>query len=144
MGWAWQAITAIALMLLPGASMAHTVSGRVIEARPAAVEFRYSNGEPMAYAEVAVFGPAGGEPYQTGRADVLGRFAFVADRDGAWRVEARDEEKHVARVVLDLSEAMVVRWPMQRLVNAALLVSLCLNAVAAITFWQTSNSRFAK
>ena len=80
-------------MLSPAASMAHTVSGRAIDAKPAVVEFRYSNGEPMAHAEVAVFGPADSEPYQTGRADALGRFAFVADRDGAWRVEARDEEK---------------------------------------------------
>ena len=116
-------------MLSPAASMAHTVSGRAIDAKPAVVEFRYSNGEPMAHGEIAVFGPADSEPYQTGRADALGRFAFVADRDGAWRVEARDEEKHVARAALDLSKATVVRRPMQRLINVALLVSLCLNAV---------------
>jgi hypothetical protein len=134
----------MALVLLPAVSTAHTVAGRIVEAKPAVVEFRYSSGEPMAYAEVAVIGPTGSEPYQTGRADALGRFAFVADRSGSWRVEARDEERHVARVALDLSDALVVRRPLQRLIDVALLVSLCLNAVAGIKIWQASSSTRAR
>ena len=130
---------ALVALVLPTLALAHTVYGRVIEAKPAVVEFKYSSGEPMTYADVAVFGPGSQEAYQTGRADAAGRFSFVASTKGDWRVEARDEDKHTARVTLQIAEDMDVRLPSQSYIEKALVLSLGLNIVAGLGLWQLRN-----
>jgi nickel transport protein len=60
-----------------------------------ALEFFYSDGEKMSYREVRVFSPRDEKfAAQTGRTDEAGRFAFVPDCPGEWRVIVRDEKGH--------------------------------------------------
>ena len=120
---------------------AHTVSGRLVETKPAVVEFRYSTGEAMSYAEVTVTGPGAGatatsEVHQTGRTDGDGRFAFIPKRRGHWFVEAVDEERHKARFDLDVTEAMTVRRTNERLIEILLFASVLLNVLAGYMYWQ--------
>lgn len=66
------------------------------------LEFRYSDGEPMSYAEVLVFSPEDEKSeYQSGRTDRKGRFAFYPDKKGKWIIEANDEMGHKARAEID-------------------------------------------
>jgi nickel transport protein len=61
----------------------------------AAVEFSYSDGEPMAYAEVMVFSPENSEvEHQNGRTDRHGKFVFCTDMPGEWRISANDGMGH--------------------------------------------------
>jgi nickel transport protein len=62
-----------------------------------AVEAVYHGGEPMAFCDVSVFRPGGEEaPYQTGSTDPRGRFAFVPDTTGTWKVTVDDGMGHSA------------------------------------------------
>jgi nickel transport protein len=84
---------------------AHTVSGRVLNGKAAIAEFRFSDGSPMAFAEVKVFAPSN-ELWLAGRADGAGRFAFMPDKSGQWTLEAREaEENHTARLSLTVDAA---------------------------------------
>lgn len=57
----------------------------------------YSGAEAVAYASVRIHapGPETAE-FQIGRADAAGRFAFVPDREGPWRIIVDDERGHRA------------------------------------------------
>ena len=99
----------LSFLLTGNAALAHGVGYR--EARglsPLALEFFYSTGEPMSYREAKVFSPADEKfANQTGRTDAAGRFAFVPDVPGTWRVVVRDEEGHQATAELDVTEALL-------------------------------------
>lgn len=72
---------------------AHGV-GHAPENTPAeALRFYYSDGAPMAFAEITVFAPDEAE-YQNARTDAKGRFAFLPDTPGAWRVVINDGMGH--------------------------------------------------
>lgn len=94
-----------ALLVLPVSSAAaHTVSGRVLDGNAAIVEFRFSGGSPMAFADIKVFAPSK-ELWLAGRADSAGRFAFIPDKAGEWTLEAREAENHTARLTLTVDGA---------------------------------------
>lgn len=72
-----------------------------------ALYFHYSSGEPMAWCKVEVFSPQDVQTaFQSARTDAQGRFAFVPDAPGAWRVTAFDGEGHksVAEMLIALEE----------------------------------------
>ena len=46
------------LTLLSQQAGAHTATGRVLNGKAAIAEFRFSNGPPMAFADVKVFAPS--------------------------------------------------------------------------------------
>ena len=55
-----------------------------------AVEARYSSGDPMAQAQVVVYGPDDLEtPWTTGQTDANGKFEFDPDSPGNWEVVIR-------------------------------------------------------
>lgn len=59
------------------------------------VTAQFGGTEPAAFCQVAVFSPAKGDAeYQTGRTDARGRFAFLPDVSGQWRVIVDDEMGH--------------------------------------------------
>jgi len=89
----------LVLALLPPQPVAHTVSGRVLDGKAAIAEFRFSDGSPMAFADIKVFAPSK-ELWLAGRADGAGRFAFMPDNPGEWTLEAREAENHTARLAL--------------------------------------------
>ena len=62
-----------------------------------AVYFHYSTGEPMAWDKIKVYGPGDEKTeFVIARTDRNGKFAFLPDRPGHWRVEASDDEGHKA------------------------------------------------
>jgi nickel transport protein len=96
------ALVGLLLLLSLAQAAAHTVSGRVLQGKASIVEFRFSDGSPMAFADVKVFAPSK-ELWLAGRADGAGRFAFVPDSAGEWRLEAREAENHVAHLTLTVA-----------------------------------------
>ncbi|MBR1671847.1 MAG: hypothetical protein IJ702_02875 [Fretibacterium sp.] len=95
-------------LMPPKSALAHGVGFRQAASPPAALEFFYSTGEAMSYREARVFSPADGTfAHQAGRTDAAGRFAFVPDTPGVWRVIVRDEEGHQATAELEVTEAML-------------------------------------
>lgn len=91
------------LALGPATSWAHGTGSRVSADRAVVLNLHYSDGEAMAYVDVQVFAPSETMAFLHARADRLGRAAFVPDRDGEWRVEARDAEGHMVRTAVPVS-----------------------------------------
>ena len=84
---------------------AHGVGYRQSEFRAVTLEFFYSTGEKMSYREVRVFSPKDEKfAAQTGRTDEQGRFAFIPDVSGKWRVIVRDEEGHQCNASMTITE----------------------------------------
>ena len=84
---------------------AHGTAYRVIQAGTlAAVEFTYSDGEPMAYVEVLAYSPRDQKvEHQYGRADKHGRVAFYPDVSGTWLIKADDGMGHVCKATVEIS-----------------------------------------
>ena len=87
-----------AALLLLGAAQAqahalyaaHTWQGSV-----ALVQFAYAGGEVPTYAKVEVYSPADAKvEFQNGRTDAQGRFAFMPDTAGQWRIIMADNMGH--------------------------------------------------
>ena len=133
-------------ILFAGACFAHGVGYRTPSFAPVALEFFYSTGEAMSYREAKVFSPSD-EKYanQTGRTDAAGRFAFVPDVPGIWRVIVQDEEGHRAAAEIDVAESSLKASakasvaeeaaPFDRdiFIRAALGVSLLFNVTAFVS-----------
>ena len=85
-------------------ALAHGTDYRVIEGgETVAVEFFFSNNEPMRYAEVLVFSPDDEKiEYQNGRTDRRGRFAFSPQTSGTWRMEVKDGVGHEVHATLEI------------------------------------------
>jgi nickel transport protein len=67
------------------------------------VSSSYDGGGIPAFAAATVFGPDASEsPYQSGRADASGRFAFLPDRAGEWTVIIDDEMGHRRRAAITI------------------------------------------
>ncbi len=97
---------AAAVLLAAGPAHGHGVGARSLGTGAQSVEFYYASGEPMAYASVKLFAPNDpAVPFVDGRADRLGRFAFVADEPGSWTVRAEDEEGHKVALTVQAGEA---------------------------------------
>ncbi len=92
------AALALAALLLFGAAQAqahalyadHTWQGTV-----ALVQFAYAGGAVPTYAKVEVYSPADAKvEFQNGRTDAQGRFAFMPDTPGQWRIIMADNMGH--------------------------------------------------
>ena len=89
------ALVSVLTLCLCGSSYAHGVGYRQSEFKALTLEFFYSTGEKMSYREAKVYSPSDSKfAAQTGRTDEQGRFAFIPDTAGEWRVIVRDEEGH--------------------------------------------------
>lgn len=74
---------------------AHGVGYSLSELPAISLEFTYSDGAPIAYAEAKVYSPTDGKiAFQSGRTDEKGRFAFTPDSEGDWKVVVADDEGH--------------------------------------------------
>ena len=94
-----------AAAIAPGPSAAHGVGARKLGPGAQTVEIYYASGEPMAYATVRVFSPSDPTiPYIDGRADRLGRFAFLPSEPGAWSVQADDGDGHHLAITVAADE----------------------------------------
>jgi hypothetical protein len=83
-----------ALAVAPPA-LAHGTQYRVLGLSETLVEFAYTDGETMAFAEYELFGPGEGNvAVQSGRTDRQGRVAFTPGMAGTWRIAVRDADGH--------------------------------------------------
>ena len=64
----------------------------------------------MAFCDVEVYRPGDAEgAFHTGTTDPLGRFAFVPDTTGTWRVIVDDGMGHVAEIEVGVGAVTTVR-----------------------------------
>jgi hypothetical protein len=83
------------VMLLPALCLSHGVKHSLFSAGTG-IEAAYDDGRPMAFCDVVVFSPADPDnEYQSGITDPSGRFAFVPDTNGLWRVTVDDGMGHL-------------------------------------------------
>lgn len=137
---------------------AHGVGYIPSEKPPVALEFYYSTGEPMSFAKADVFAPGDAKgAFQSGRTDEKGRFAFVPDGEGEWRVVVTDDEGHRAEAVVAATgkedgvaapAAATVSGsgpaaPLDTSRNALLGVSLIFNIAAATTLYRARRRKHA-
>ena len=78
----------------PGWIYAHGVEGDIHEEKVFVVQAQYDDGEPMNYAKVSVAAPGAELPFQLGRTDKNGRFCFLPDATGEWKVLVSDGMGH--------------------------------------------------
>lgn len=83
-------------LFLPGQyATAHGVTHSLSTEKAVLLQAGYSDGSPMSFAEVVVFSPSDSEvEHQNGRTDKNGRFAFLPDVQGEWRVSVSDGMGH--------------------------------------------------
>ena len=141
-----RAATILAAVMAVGGAQAHGVGARSLGPGAQSVEFYYASGEPMAYVAVRLFAPGDAAvPYVDGRADRLGRFAFLPSEPGVWTARAEDEEGHKVELTVQAGEAgtaggspggMFSGW------RLAMWLSLSANLLTAATWmrarWPTS------
>lgn len=91
---------------------AHGVGYRQSDLPSVPLEFFYSTGETMSYLETKVFSPAD-EKFvnQSGRTDAAGRFAFVPDVPGTWRVIVKDDEGHQCTAEIGVTQEFLAGGP---------------------------------
>ncbi len=86
--------------------LAHGIHFETAQEPPVVIVKAYfSRTSPVAGALVEVYAPGDERPYQTGRSDAEGYFAFLPDRAGEWAVRIDDERGHVDRVAVVVSPA---------------------------------------
>ena len=123
---------------------AHGVGYRQSEFRAVSLEFFYSTGEKMSYREAKVYSPSDDKfAVQTGRTDEQGRFAFIPDVPGEWRVIVCDEEGHQCNATVSISETLRAEVHEDSsenlLVRAILGVSIIFN-IAMFIRWRSGHA----
>lgn len=99
------AFTAGLILFASDEISAHGTGYRHSQFEAVALEFMYSTGEAMSYREAKVFSPNDEKfAYQSGRTDEKGRYSFVPDSPGVWRVVVRDEEGHQCTADIVISD----------------------------------------
>ncbi len=86
-----------ALLLGPGTpsqALAHGTQGKIAVQRGLLVQAEYSDGKPMAYANIKISRMGEDAPFQQGNLDRRGRFLFLPDQNGTWTVEITDGMGH--------------------------------------------------
>lgn len=89
--------------------LAHGLDIEVRRHHPAVVlRAAYAGTEPAAYVSVRIFAPEKPDvEYQTGHSDAVGCFAFVPDREGAWRAVFDDELGHRKEIIIPIDRAFL-------------------------------------
>lgn len=71
-----------------------------------AAAFFYADNTPMQYSEILIFSPENDKvEFQNGRTDQNGRFAFVAETPGEWRIKVSDGMGHAVNAALTVNSA---------------------------------------
>ncbi len=99
------AVLLLMLTVASGTALGHGVEIGVAYDPSRVFEAVYTDGEVMSYAEVKIFPPEGEtRPFQIGRTDRNGKFAFVPDGPGEWRFRVDDGMGHVAVSSVNVAE----------------------------------------
>lgn len=88
-------IVSVLVVGMSAETFAHGTDYRIVGKKAVVMEFFYSDKKPMQYAEVLILSPGNGAiEYQNGRTDQNGRFAFLPEMTGEWRVKVNDGMGH--------------------------------------------------
>jgi nickel transport protein len=88
-------VVSVLIVGMPAETLSHGTDYRIIGKKGVVIEFFYSDKKPMQYAEVLVLSPENDTiEYQNGRTDQNGRFAFLPEMHGKWRVQVNDGVGH--------------------------------------------------
>jgi hypothetical protein len=93
-------------MVIPAFVFAHGVEGYDITAQERSVQivyFKYSTGEPMAYARIKIFPPSAVEKNLESLISITNRnglFSFVPDESGEWRIAVEDGMGHMGEITV--------------------------------------------
>ncbi|WP_289245733.1 hypothetical protein [Edwardsiella ictaluri] len=132
---------------------AHSVLVRDLSSDQAqVVQFGYSTGDAAPFAQIKLYAPDNASTeYQNGRTDRLGRFAFVPNQSGEWRLEMRDGMGHALNHPLKVTQQAVKAEPQplngdlfsrfSMPLRALLGVSLLINIYAAIGYMARHHGR---
>ena len=83
---------------------AHGVEAQILKLKGAVVVTAlYDTGEPMSYARVEIWAPHSKIRFQLGRTDRNGKFAFVPDLSGKWRIKISDGLGHCLNLRIPIS-----------------------------------------
>ncbi len=103
-----RALLVLLLVGLAGGAFAHHVEHELGEARAVVVTVRYAGGAAMAHESYELLPPGGGNAFQTGYTDALGRVSFLPPEPGDWRLRIFSEDGHgldeIIPVTLDADE----------------------------------------
>jgi nickel transport protein len=92
------------------AVMAHAIHFETSNRPPViTVKSYFSKTSPVSNAIVEIFAPGEQQPYQTGRTDKAGNFAFLPVASGEWLVTVDDQAGHRGRVVVDVSDDFFIQ-----------------------------------
>lgn len=126
---------ALLTIALAPPALAHGVDWRWDDAAPSrTVQILFSDGQPMAFADVTVVRPDG-VTHQVGRADNAGRFAFATNGDaGEWRLTAKDGMGHQVTIPVAFDGAtLTAAEPAGERSPGLLAVLLGLSVIANLT-----------
>ncbi len=97
------------LLATSGFAHAHGVFHEITKRDAVLISAEYDDGEPMSYAAVKIFSPSGGKiEHQNGRTDKNGRFAFVPDSPGPWRIIIDAEMGHLIDATFAVDDAFQI------------------------------------
>ncbi|MGY0162967.1 hypothetical protein [Edwardsiella tarda] len=140
-GVTWVLLPLAGWLAAPAGAHAHSVLAHDLSSDQArVVQFGYSTGDDAPFAQIKVYAPNdAATEYQNGRTDRLGRFAFVPNQRGEWRLEMRDGMGHALSHPITVSAPsgqaasqpikhdLFSRFalPLRALLGVSLLLNLC-------------------
>lgn len=118
--------TVLAVFFTAGNLLAHGVSSSIkVEDSLPLCTFHYADGTALSYAEVKIWSPGNDEvEFQNGRTDKNGRFSFIPDRDGIWRITADDGLGHAVSAVYEVTGSVKTFKPLQKTEKPSLMLAL--------------------
>jgi nickel transport protein len=93
-------------LLLHASAAAHEVLHEVEDSKAVVVRFSYADGTPFTYESCEARYDKEDVPYLAGFTDANGRFAFVPDRAGTWRIQAISGDGHGTEITLEVDASL--------------------------------------
>lgn len=94
--------------MVPGLAGAHSLRAVCWEGGAFVVEASFGGGDIASYAKVVVLSPGNNaQEFQSGVTDAHGRFAFVPDKPGCWRIIIDAGMGHKTALAVDVGPGSV-------------------------------------
>jgi hypothetical protein len=95
----------VVFFVTSGVNMAHSINFETEKREPLViVKTFFSRTSPLVNASVMIYAPDETQPYQTGRTDKSGYFAFMPNAVGNWTFAIDDERGHKDRLVISIDQ----------------------------------------
>jgi hypothetical protein len=134
----------------PSKALAHGTEGGITVQQGLIVQAEYSDGEPMAYANIKISRMGENTPFQQGNLDRRGRFLFLPDQNGTWTVEITDGMGHrlaLSKEISDLDRLASVRpregkekAPLPMTAKAGMGLAIILGLAGIWAWWASRRS----